>query len=132
MSTTVYEVLESLREQALDERHKGDLFEKLVQGFLENDPEWVQRFETVVPWTEWEGRGALPDIGIDLVAKNLNDDGWSAIQCKFYGPDKTVSKDDIDSFIAASHSTYGPDFFFTERFIFDTAKRWSGNAEEEL
>ncbi len=127
--TTIYEVLDSLRASALDERDKGDKFERLVNAFLETDPEWVQRFSSVVPWMEWEGRHGIPDIGIDLVAKNRYDDGWSAIQCKFYGADKTVSKEDIDGFIAASHR---PDFGFTTRYIFDTAARWSGNAQAEL
>ncbi|MCW2962609.1 MAG: putative Helicase, partial [Thermoleophilia bacterium] len=130
MSTTsVYDVLNTLRAASIDERDKGDKFELLVKAFLEQSPEWQQRFTRVERWTEWEGRAGVTDIGIDLVAKNRDDDGWTAIQCKFYREHSTVSAGDIDSFLALS---YRPDFNFTRRYIFDTAGRWSKNAEEKL
>jgi hypothetical protein len=58
MSPTVYDVRDQLRETALDERVKGDLFERLVQAILEADPYWTQRFTTVDRWANWEGRQA--------------------------------------------------------------------------
>jgi predicted helicase len=129
VSTTVYDVLDQLRATALDERNKGDLFERLVKAILEKDPFWTQRFTDVQMWNDWEGRAGVRDIGIDLVAKNRDDEGWSVIQCKFYEPGKRVSKSDIDGFLSLS---YRPDFNVTQRYVFDTADGWSGNAEETL
>jgi predicted helicase len=128
---TIYGVLDDLRESALDKRHKGDLFERLIKAFLTTDPEWQQRFSDVEAWTDWEHREGVRDIGIDLVAKNRYDDGWSAIQCKFYDQGETVAKGDIDKFIATSYRKFDQQEF-THRFIFDTADKWSGNAEEVL
>jgi predicted helicase len=129
VSENIYDILESLRASALDNRDKGDRFERLIKAFLETDPEWQQRFSTVEFFTNWELNTGGKDIGIDLVAKNRYDDGWSAIQCKFYDAGTRIAKADIDSFLAIS---YRPDFNFTHRYLFDTAEGWSGNAEETL
>lgn len=129
MSENIYDILESLRASALDNRDKGDRFERLIKAFLETDPEWQQRFSTVEFFTNWALNTGGKDIGIDLVAKNRYDDGWSAIQCKFYDAGTRIAKADIDSFLAIS---YRPDFNFTHRYLFDTAEGWSGNAEETL
>ena len=106
MITSIYEVLDSLRASALDKRDKGDKFERLIKAFLETDPEWSQRFSEVEFFAKWDRRGNVPDIGIDLVAKNRFDDGFSAIQCKFYDDGQKVSKADIDK--AFSQSRIGP------------------------
>lgn len=129
VSENIYDILESLRAAALDNRDKGDRFERLIKAFLETDPEWQQRFSTVEFFTKWEHNTGGKDIGIDLVAKNRYEDGWSAIQCKFYDAGAKIAKADIDSFLAIS---YRPDFNFTQRYLFDTADGWSGNAEETL
>ncbi|TIC83616.1 damage-inducible protein [Nocardioides sp. GY 10113] len=127
MTATIYEVLGDLRAQALDERDKGDKFERLIKTYLLNDPEWAARFSDVWLWTEWPGREGRPDTGIDLVASLRDSDGYAAIQCKFYAPGATVSKGDIDSFLSASGGKE-----FTLRYIFDTAKSWSPNAADTL
>ena len=57
MSVTIHEVLGELRASALDERDKGDKFERLVQSFLRTDPEWTAKFDDVWTWTEWPERG---------------------------------------------------------------------------
>lgn len=127
VATTIYEVLEDLRTGALDQRDKGDKFERLVKTYLLNDPEWSARFSNVWLWSEWPGREGRPDTGIDLVAANRDDDLYSAIQCKFYKAGSTVAKSEIDSFLSASS---GPEF--SARYIFDTAKSWSPNATDTL
>ncbi|GAA2131894.1 DEAD/DEAH box helicase [Nocardioides bigeumensis] len=127
MTATIYEVLGDLRAQALDERDKGDKFERLIKTYLLNDPEWANRFSDVWLWTEWPGREGRTDTGIDLVAALRDDNGYAAIQCKFYAPGSTVAKGDIDSFLSASGGKE-----FTRRYIFDTAKSWSSNASETL
>ena len=127
MATTIYEVLDDLRSTALDERDKGDKFERLVKTYLLNDPEWSARFSDVWLWSEWDGRDGRPDTGVDLVAALRNSDKFAAIQCKFYRPGGTVAKSEIDSFLSASST-----FEFTARYIFDTAKSWSPNATDTL
>jgi predicted helicase len=52
MSVSVHEVLETLREASLDERDKGDKFERLVLNLLRTEPEWVSRFSDVWLWSE--------------------------------------------------------------------------------
>ncbi|MGF9753763.1 type ISP restriction/modification enzyme [Microvirga sp. 0TCS3.31] len=127
MSVTIHEVLGDLRASALDQRDKGDKFERLVQSFLRTDPEWTAKFEDVWTWTDWPLRGTRPDTGIDLVAKVRESDTFAAIQCKFYDAGGTVAKGDIDSFLSASSKAE-----FSARYIFDTAKGWSKNADDTL
>ncbi|GAB7007714.1 DEAD/DEAH box helicase [Nocardioides sp. AN3] len=125
--STIHDLLGELRATSLDERDKGDKFERLIQAYLTTDPEWTARFDNVWLWTDWPGRDGRPDTGIDLVAKHRDTDGYAAIQCKFYDEDGTVPKGDIDSFVATSGKAE-----FTARYIFDTAKAWSKNAEDTL
>ncbi|MFJ9393189.1 DEAD/DEAH box helicase [Nocardioides sp. NPDC101246] len=129
MSVTIHEVLGELRSTALDERDKGDRFERLIKAYLKTDPEWAARFSDVWLWPEWPGRNGVTDIGVDLVAKNRDREGFAAIQCKFYDAGKKVAKSDIDSFLAASMR---PDFGFSQRYVFDTAAGWSHNVEAEV
>ena len=125
MTVTIHDVLDDLRADALDERDKGDRFERFVATYLRTEPEWVQRFSDVWLWSEWPDRGNRTDTGIDLVAQRADGEGLAAIQCKFYAEDRAVSKADIDSFISASGGSE-----FTLRYVVDTARRWGGNAEE--
>lgn len=127
MTGTIHAVLDRLRNEALDERDKGSRFEQLIRAYLTTDPEWTARFSDVWLWSDWPGREGRPDTGIDLVAANADDGGLTAIQCKFYGSERTVAKADIDSFVSASASSR-----FTQRIVFDTASGWSANAEETL
>lgn len=65
----------------------------------------MQQYEKVWHYKDWakEHSGyATNDIGIDLVAKLRNADGYCAIQCKCYHEDHVISKQDLDSFISAS------------------------------
>jgi predicted helicase len=126
---TILEVLDGLRAQALDERDKGDKFERLIKAYLTTDPEWTAKFSDVWLWSEWPGRSGVTDIGIDLVAANRGSGDFTAIQCKFYAPGRKVEKSDIDGFLALSMR---PEFRFSQRIVFDTASGWSGNAEETL
>ncbi|WP_110208592.1 DEAD/DEAH box helicase family protein [Nocardioides daejeonensis] len=129
MTVTINELLGDLRATALDERDKGDRFERLIKAYLKTDPEWASKFSDVWLWSEWDGRGNVPDIGIDLVAQHRDRDGFAAIQAKFYDAGSKVAKGDIDSFLAA---TMRPDFQFTTRYVFDTSAGWTNNVEKEV
>jgi predicted helicase len=125
MSVSIHDVLEGLRGTALDERDKGDKFERLVLNLLRTEPEWVNRFSDVWLWSEWPGRDGRRDTGVDLVAKHRDRDGYAAIQCKFYAADHRVSKGDLDTFLSASGAEQ-----FISRYFFDTADYWNGTAVE--
>ncbi|MDE0159052.1 MAG: DEAD/DEAH box helicase family protein [Candidatus Dadabacteria bacterium] len=112
------------------EYDKGKAFERLCEVFLTHDPVQSMQYESPVPWEDWaERHGMLKmDTGVDLVAKLRNEDGWCAIQCKFYAEGKTIPKAEIDSFLSASGSEH-----FRRRLIIDTTGRgWSKNAEDTL
>ena len=47
------------------------------------------------------GRGAGGDAGVDLVARHQDGSLW-AIQAKAYGPDYSIKKADVDTFLSES------------------------------
>ena len=118
-------VLNHIREHARSERQKGDEFERLMQKYFTEDPDYKDQFPEVYLWKEWaqlrsEFDGT--DIGVDLVAKK-HDGTYCAIQCKCYAEDTRVSKPHIDSFISASASE-----IFTSRILVNTGGELGENA----
>jgi len=75
------------------------------------------------------------DTGIDLVAQTVEGDYW-AIQCKCFQENATISKGDVDSFLATSGRTFKNDQMqtvgFTHRLWISTTMHWGGNAEEAI
>ncbi|WP_419737602.1 DEAD/DEAH box helicase [Ruegeria sp.] len=123
-------LLETYRAASTSEREKGEYFEKLVRVFLENDDTQKQFYSAVVPFAEWaKAQGwSNADTGIDLVATLADGSGFAAIQCKFYAPDRSIQKPDIDSFISAASND-----LFTRLIIADTTQKEFGrNARETL
>ncbi|WP_313024655.1 hypothetical protein [Mobilicoccus sp.] len=53
MSTTVYGVLDELREMATSERDKGSMLERLLLQYLRSDPLWAEQFDDVWLWNDW-------------------------------------------------------------------------------
>ena len=124
------ELLNAYRESARSEREKGDYFERLLRVFLENDDIQKQFYSKVVPFAEWaKAQGwNKTDTGIDLVATLADGSGFAAIQCKFYAPNYSIQKPDIDSFISAASN-----HIFTRLVIADTTRKEFGkNAKETL
>ncbi|WP_102867654.1 DEAD/DEAH box helicase [Pseudovibrio exalbescens] len=121
------ELLQSYRDAAVTEREKGTYFERLVRAYLTVDPVQSEEYSEVWTWGEWasENGWKANDVGIDLVAKLRNEEGYAAIQCKFYGVLKQISKGDIDSFISAS----GKEPFKRRVFVDSTTMDWTSNAE---
>jgi predicted helicase len=125
--TALQTLLAHYRETARTQRDKGTYFERLAVAYMTHDPVQVEQYEDVKPYAAWaveqgwDGR----DTGIDLVAKLKDEDGYAAIQCKFYEAAYRIRKEDIDSFISASGKAP-----FKRRVIIDTTERpWSDNAE---
>lgn len=79
----------------------GRDFEWVCQWYLEHAPLYRGKFRRVWRWAEWPDRWG-PDCGIDLVAETQEGTLW-AIQAKAVGPDHSITKADIDSFLSESN-----------------------------
>jgi predicted helicase len=130
MSNDVRAVLAQFRNVARSEREKGTYFERLAVVFLKEDAGMAQEYEDAWPFSDWAKAHGVDgrDTGIDAVAKLRDQDGFCAIQCKFYSEGYRIQKADIDSFFTASGKQH-----FTRRLIIDTTDTsWSDNAESAL
>jgi len=124
----IAEILDGLYFEAKTQRGKGTAFERLVRQFLLTDPRHAERFDEVWMWSDWPGRGARPDRGIDLVARERETGELCAVQCKFYDPQTgVITKNDVDSFLAESGTGE-----FTSRLFVSTTERWNSAAEETV
>lgn len=139
MGMTLDEVLARFREEAQGNlAAMGSRFEGLIHNLLLSHPLYKEEVARVWRWADFPARGQLTptgtDAGIDLVAQTHFGDYW-AIQCKCYDPGTTVSKPDVDSFLALSSKTFTWDtrpVRFTQRLIFASTDRWNATAEETL
>lgn len=128
--TALQDLLASYRSASKTEREKGTYFELLIKDFLKNDPIQSSQYSDVWTYAEWAERQGIAkrDDGIDLVAALAEEDGFCAIQCKFYDENHRMQKADLDSFFTASGKKE-----FTRRLIVDTTRReWSEPAENAL
>lgn len=123
---TIHSRLAEIRESSLSPREQGERFERLMQAYLRADPDF-KRFSEVWLWSQWPDNDGKVDTGIDLVAQESDGNGYCAIQCKFYAPDRHLRKHDIDSFFTASGKAP-----FTSRLIISTTNDWGKNAEDAL
>ncbi|MGN5238065.1 DEAD/DEAH box helicase [Rhodococcus sp. SJ-3] len=123
MSTSVHDVFEAFR-QAPSNYERGAKFEKLMAQYLPLDPVYGRLFDQVWMWKDWPGRDGKVDTGIDLVAQEADTGDLWAIQCKFYEPEHTLARGDIDSFLARSGQKP-----FRHRLIVSTTDRWGKHAE---
>lgn len=135
------QLLEKIESNTFTQRDKGTDFERVSQVFFQKDKAYSDLFTKVQTYSEWaeehpEYAMSRNDIGIDLMATNnmdnvVNSDAseqtYTAIQCKFYGQGKTVSKGDIDSFLAASSKK-----FITARYLVATNDHWTKNVNAQL
>jgi len=128
--TAIDRILQSYRDAAVTEREKGTYFERLALVFFLNDPVQAEEYDAISTWGDWAKANGwdAKDVGIDLVAKLRNEDGFAAIQAKFYAPDTRIQKSHIDSFISASGKAP-----FRRRVVLDsTEQEWGTNAEEMI
>ncbi|GAA0372728.1 DEAD/DEAH box helicase [Streptomyces blastmyceticus] len=117
-----------IRNESATNRDRGTRFEELMVRYLGADPDWSEQFTRVWMYHDWPGAESdKRDVGIDLVAQDRETGGFCAIQCKFYEPDHTVQKADLDSFFTASGKGG-----FTRRMIISTTEKWGPNAESAL
>ncbi len=119
-----------IREQASNTTELGNAFERLAKVFLENDATQTQQYSEVWHYEDWarEQEGySKKDIGIDLVAKIRDSEGYCAIQCKLYEKDHFISKSDLDSFISASSTNE-----FTRLMLIDTSTQPIGKNAQSV
>lgn len=124
---TLQTILDQLREDARNNRDLGDRFERLIQQYLRVDPLYASLFSQVWMWNEWPLKGQVGDVGIDLVAQDRATGEYFAIQCKFYLPEHTLSKADLDSFFTALGKP-----LFVKGIIVSTTDKWGKNALDAL
>ena len=122
---------DTIRQNAANKVESGTTFEQLAKVFFENDATQKQQYSKVwhyKDWTKERPEYQNKDMGIDLVAKLRDEDGYCAIQCKFYQPGQVIAKTDLDSFISASSTSD-----FTRLVLIDTSTQSIGvNAQSVL
>ena len=124
----VGDALDRILAEASSESEKGRWFEHLFMAVVTDNPDFD--VSEIWPWRDWpdrERRTGLDgrDHGIDLVAQ-LNDGTTVAIQCKCFAESHSVSKRDIDSFLAESSREV-----FGLRWIVSTSG-WNSAAERAI
>jgi predicted helicase len=100
--SAIRSLIDKIRTVATSTSDLGSRFEELIRQYFLHDPLYIEQFSDVWLWNDWKERGKEPDTGVDLVAKNRDDDGYTAIQCKCYAEDATIQRSDIDSFLVRS------------------------------
>ena len=130
MNSDFESLLQEIRESSSTTVEQGRRFEELARIYFQHDRTQQGQFSEVKPYADWAQERGLPgqDIGVDLVAKGRHDDGWCAIQAKFYSADFQIQKSDIDSFLASSEREE-----FVRRILVDTTEReLSKNVQRQI
>ena len=101
------------------ETRRGGYFEGLATAYLKYDLGQAGFYSDVEAYATWAKAHGLSakETRIDLVTRLRDGDGYAAIQCKFYASGHTISKSEIDSFLAASGKET-----FRSRVVIDTAE----------
>jgi len=124
-ASSFQDVLDYLRDRAINSREQGELFERIIKSYLKTDNIYRDRFSKVHLWRDWQGRNRMADFGADLVAEGP--EGLCAIQCKFYASDIAITKKQLDSFLEASSRNQ-----FSSSILVYTGAPYGRNVEEAL
>lgn len=123
-SRTIYHVIDWIRETSESEREKGEKFERATRFFLENDPVYSQRFSKVWMWKDSPTNDGK-DLGIDLVAMDVEDGTYWAIQCKCYQK-PTLDYKDVATFYGAT----GAEDIYAHNMIVTTCEDFGPNLDK--
>ncbi|MCD8338868.1 MAG: restriction endonuclease, partial [Burkholderiales bacterium] len=117
-------LLKELNQTAPAEGEKGRRFEILALAYFQSETKWKKQFRQVWLFADWAkehpdlaGETYTKDIGIDLVAENLEDGKFAAIQCKFYKRGNKLDSKLLNTFLGASRRIH-----FTRRILVTTNK----------
>ena len=130
-------ILEKYRKISFSEHDKGNRFERLMQAYLQTDPQFTPKLKKVWLWNEFPGKEDFggKDTGIDLIAKTFDREYW-AIQCKCYQEDAIIDKPAVDSFLSTSsrefHNEENKIVGFSHRLWISTTNKWGPNATEAI
>ena len=122
MPTSIYDLVDQLREASESQAELGGRFERLMVAYLRTDPIYFTKFANVWMWSDWPGNEGETDTGIDLVAEHRDGSGYTAVQCKCYAPTTSLDMKDLGTFFTRSGKAP-----FTERMIIATTNRWTAN-----
>ncbi|MBP6664125.1 MAG: DEAD/DEAH box helicase [Chitinophagales bacterium] len=131
------DVLTHFRQNAFSERDKGHRFERLIQAYLQTDPNYAHLFKQVWLWNEFPEREQFgnQDTGIDLVALTHTGNYW-AVQCKCFDENSYIDKAALDTFLSTSSRTFLEEqqqtIAFAHRLWVSTSNKWSSNAEQAI
>ena len=129
-------ILAQLRAASTSKSNQGTMMERLIKQFLLVSPLYSRVYDKVWLWTEFPYNSNQHDLGIDLVAHiRGEDDGYCAVQVKFYDETHAVQKADVDTFLSASGKPFyigGVPVYFQQRLIVSTTDKWSGTAENTI
>lgn len=131
---TIHDILAKYRAASKTEREKGTYFEELIRTYFRYEASYADLYSDVWLYADWvkeigtaQFGFSAKDVGIDLVARTRGTLEYHAIQCKNFGPDERVRREDIDSFFTASGQKP-----FCQRIIVTTTNDWTENAENAL
>lgn len=135
------QLLQTIDRLSDDERCRSQHFERLICDFLTQDPLWSDQFTAVQSYAQWvelyRGDSRVAALAaalghshtdIDLVGTNAADGRFTAIRCKYYPPDASVSREGIDAFISATND---PELF-TGRMLVTTSSHFTERARHGL
>lgn len=129
-------ILAQLRAASTSKSNQGTMMERLIKQFLLVSPLYSRVYDKVWLWTEFPYNSNQHDLGIDLVAHiRGEDDGYCAVQVKFYDETHAVQKADVDTFLSASGKPFyidGVPVYFQQRLIVSTTDKWSSTAENAI
>lgn len=129
-------ILAQLRAASTSKSNQGTMMERLIKQFLLVSPLYSRVYDKVWLWTEFPYNSNQHDLGIDLVAHiRGEDEGYCAVQVKFYDETHAVQKADVDTFLSASGKPFyigGVPVYFQQRLIVSTTDKWSGTAENTI
>lgn len=108
---------------------EGTLFgrdcEWICQWYLEHAPLYRGKFRKVWQWSQWPDRWG-PDCGVDLIAETHDGKPW-AIQAKAVAADRSITKAEVDSFLAESNHRQ-----ITYRLLIATTDDLGSNARRTI
>lgn len=112
-----------------EQKARGDAFEHAVARLLRWEQAYANDVRHVYLWKDWPDRPNR-DLGIDIVVETKDGELW-AVQCKAVSEHGSLSKKDLDSFLADSSGTVSG-HRFAQRLLFATTDKVSRNARIEL
>lgn len=109
----------------VSDARRGEQFERVCLWFLTHEPNYARRLTRAWLWSDWPGKWS-PDTSIDIVAEQ-SDGGLWAVQVKAYDSDCSITRSDIDGFLAASSRAA-----FSHRLVIATTNLVSATAKSAL